>query len=80
MRCSVASHKPNASDVGAVVVGQLKESLCGKRFAAVLPQILAVASWALAGTGGEVDGKRHFVGKFLEYDIVVGVFDHGDIF
>ena len=43
------------------------------------PKIGAVASRTGAGAAREVHGEGHFVGKFLENDVVVDVFEHDEI-
>jgi hypothetical protein len=42
----------------------------------VLPQIFAVATRALVGPVGDIDGKRHFFRDFLKDDMEISVFSH----
>ena len=75
-RLGVASHEADAGDVFLVFVDEAVEAAGGERLADVLPKILAVAAGTMAGTPGDVDGKCHLVGNFLEDDTRIDVFEH----
>lgn len=56
------------------------EAFVRKFLADVVAEELAVAPRTAVGAKRKVHGKRHLVGVFLEYDVVVIVFKHGSSF
>lgn len=77
-RVGVASHEGDAGDVALVAADERVEFVGRERRASVFPQVLAVASGASAGTGGDVDGEADLVGHFLKDDSCIDVFEHGN--
>lgn len=75
----VATHKSYARHLALVVVEKGEESLFRKLVANVAAKERAVASRTKVGTQREVYRQRHFVGIFLEYDVVVYVFKHSGL-
>ena len=73
-RLIVAAHEAHAGDACFVLLHKTIQFLGVQWFAGVFPQILAVATRALVGTVGDINGKRHFFRNFLEDDIKIGVF------
>ena len=70
----VAAHETHAGDACLILFHKTIQFLGVQLFASVFPQILAVATRALVGTVGDINGKRHFFRNFLEDDIKIGVF------
>ena len=75
-RFGITPHQADAGDVGAIITDETVHLHGCEGCADVLPQILAVASRTAAGTTGDVDGERHFIGYLLEYDSCIDVFQH----
>ena len=75
-RFGITPHQADAGDVGAIIPDETIHLHGCEGRADVLPQILAVASRTAAGTSGDVDGERHFIGYLLEYDSCIDVFQH----
>ena len=78
-RIVVASHQCGASDGATILFNQREPAFFGEFLAVVAPKIGAVASRTGAGAAREVHGEGHFVGEFLENDVVVDVFEHDGI-
>lgn len=72
----VAAHEAHAGDVGQIMADEGVEGVGGEGVADVVPEILAMASWAMAGAVGDVDREGHLVGDFLEDDTRVNIFEH----
>ena len=58
---------------------QSEPAFFGEFLAIVAPKVGAVTTRAGARAAREVHGEGHFVGKFLENDVVVDVFEHDEI-
>ncbi len=72
----ISSHETNAGDVGAVVSDEAVDDIRCELLANVLPQVAAMATWAMARAVGDVDGERHLVRYFLKDDSRINVFHH----
>ena len=64
----VTAHEGYAGDVGAVLLDKAVDGGSVKRRAAVLPQVLAVASRTAARAVGDIDGQGYLVGYLLKND------------
>ena len=78
-RIVVASHQCGAGDGATVLFNQREPAFFREFLAVVTPKIGAVTTRAGARAAREVHGEGHFVGKFLENDVVVDVFEHDEI-
>ena len=78
-RIVVAAHQCGAGDGVTILFNQREPAFFGEFLAVVAPKIGAVAPRTGAGTAREVHGEGHFVGEFLENDVVVDVFEHDGI-
>ena len=58
---------------------QREPAFIGEFLAVVAPKIGAVTTRTGTRAAREVHGEGHFVGKFLENDVVVDVFEHDEI-
>ena len=72
-RLGVAAHEAHAGDARLVLLHKTIQLVGVQWLAYVLPQILAVAAWALVGTVGDINGKGHLFRDFLKDDIEIGV-------
>lgn len=72
----VAAHEADAGHFAGIVGRECQQSLFGEFIARVFLEIGTVAAGTAVGAKREVDGQCDFIGKFLEYDIVVYVFEH----
>ena len=78
-RVVVASHQCGAGDGATVLFNQGEPAFFGELLAVVAPKVGAVTPRAGTRAAREVHGEGHFVGKFLENDVVVDVFEHDEI-
>ena len=78
-RIVVAAHQCGASDGATILFNQREPAFFCEFLAVVAPKIGAVASRTGTRAAREVHGEGHFVGKFLENDVVVEVFEHDEI-
>ena len=78
-RVVVASHQRGAGDGATVLFNQREPAFFGEFLAIVAPKVGAVTPRAGTRAAREVHGEGHFVGKFLENDVVVDVFEHDEI-
>lgn len=78
-RIVVASHQCGAGDGATVLFYQREPAFFGEFLAIVAPKVGAVTPRAGTRAAREVHGEGHFVGKFLENDVVVDVFEHDEI-
>ena len=78
-RIVVAAHQCGAGDGAAVLFNQGEPAFFGELLAVVAPKIGAVTTRTGTRAAREVHGEGHFVGEFLENDVVVDVFEHGGI-
>ena len=78
-RIVVASHQCGAGDGATVLFNQGEPAFFGELLAVVAPKIGAVTTRTGTRAAREVHGEGHFVGKFLENDVVVDVFEHDEI-
>lgn len=78
-RIVVATHQCGAGDGATVLFNQREPAFFGELLAVVAPKISTVAPRTGTRTAREVHGEGHFVGEFLENDVVVDVFEHGGI-
>ena len=78
-RVVVASHQRGAGDGATVLFNQCEPAFFGEFLAVVAPKVGAVTPRAGTRAAREVHGEGHFVGKFLENDVVVDVFEHDEI-
>lgn len=78
-RIVVAAHQCGAGDGATILFNQREPAFFREFLAVVTPKIGAVASRTGAGAAREVHGEGHFVGEFLENDVVVDVFEHDGI-
>ena len=78
-RIVVAAHQCGASDGATILFNQSEPAFFREFLAVVAPKIGAVASRTGTRAAREVHGEGHFVGKFLENDVVVDVFEHDEI-
>ena len=73
LRVGIASHHGDAGDVICELADELVNGIGVQGKPDVLPQIVAVTAWAVAGAIADVDGQRHLVGYLLEHDASVYV-------
>ena len=78
-RIVVAAHQCGASDGATILFNQREPAFFGEFLAVVAPKISTVAPRTGTRAAREVHGEGHFVGEFLENDVVVDVFEHGGI-
>lgn len=78
-RVVVASHQRGAGDGATVLFNQREPAFFGELLAVVAPKIGAVTTRTGTRAAREVHGEGYFVGKFLENDVVVDVFEHDEI-
>ena len=78
-RIVVAAHQCGAGDGAPVLFNQREPAFFGEFLAVVAPKISTVAARTGTGAAREVHGEGHFVGEFLENDVVVDVFEHDGI-
>ena len=78
-RIVVASHQCGAGDGATILFNQREPAFFGELLAVVAPKIGAVTTRTGTRAAREVHGEGHFVGKFLENDVVVDVFEHDEI-
>ncbi len=78
-RIVIASHQCGAGDGATVLFNQREPAFFGELLAVVAPKVGAVTTRTGTRAAREVHGKGHFVGKFLENDVVVDVFEHDEI-
>ena len=78
-RIVVASHQCGAGDGATILFNQREPAFFGELLAVVAPKVGAVTPRAGTRAAREVHGEGHFVGKFLENDVVVDVFEHDEI-
>lgn len=73
---SVAAHQPDTRHTAGVGAQHILHALQREPLAAVALQVGAVAAGAAVGAPRNVDGQGYLVGKLLEHDVRVGVFQH----
>ena len=78
-RIVVAAHQCGAGDGATVLFNQREPAFFGELLAVVAPKIGAVTTRTGTRAARQVHGEGHFVGKFLENDVVVDVFEHDEI-
>ena len=78
-RIVVAAHQRGAGDGVTILFNQREPAFFGEFLAVVAPKVGAVTPRAGTRAAREVHGEGHFVGKFLENDVVVDVFEHDEI-
>ena len=78
-RIVVAAHQCGAGDGATILFNQREPAFFREFLAVVTPKISTVASRTGTRAAREVHGEGHFVGEFLENDVVVDVFEHGGI-
>lgn len=78
-RIVVAAHQCGASDGATILFNQREPAFFGEFLAVVAPKISTVAPRTGTRAAREVHGEGHFVGEFLENDVVVDVFEHDGI-
>ena len=78
-RVVVASHQRGAGDGATVLFNQCEPAFFGQLLAIVAPKVGAMTPRTGARAAREVHGEGHFVGKFLENDVVVDVLEHDEI-
>lgn len=78
-RIVVATHQCGAGDGATVLFNQREPAFFGEFLAVVAPKVGAVTTRTGTRAAREVHGEGYFVGKFLENDVVVDVFEHDEI-
>lgn len=78
-RLVVAAHQCGAGDGATILFNQREPAFFREFLAVVAPKIGAVAPRTGTRAAREVHGEGHFVGEFLENDVVVDVFEHDEI-
>ena len=73
---AVSSHQRDTGDGRTVAFDQSEEAVFSEFFSDIAPKIDAVAAGAGARAARKIDSERDLVGKLLENDVVVDVFEH----
>ena len=73
-RVVVAAHERHTGDFAGILRRQGLQARQSEQLARIAPKVGTVTAWTGVGTLRKVDGEGHFIGEFLEHNIVIDVF------